>query len=362
MIGVVITVYNSADVLLDCVESLLGPTGQDVRLVLVDNASPDDSIARLEAWAAGTRPYEPDPASPLGPAPPVPKPVDLRLCPAADAAELARAPLAPVTVVRAPGNLGYDGGVNLGLSVLAARDDVALMWVLNPDCVVPPGTPAALLRAQRTAGAFSIMGSRLLYYGTPDRIHADGGRVRPWSGICESVNRGAPAATTPLPDPAGLDFVIGANMVVSRAFLDRTGPMPEDYFLYYEEVDWALRRNGLPLALAPDAVVYHHGGSAIGTGRPDVRPSAFANYFNYRNRMRFMRRFYPGRLPAAYLLNLARIGKSTLRDDAARTAGAFRGLHGLAPTAEIAGRVGPEAAVYAFGRLGAPNALAKARS
>lgn len=352
MIGVVITVYNSADVLLECVESLLASTGPEVRLVLVNNASPDDSVARLEAWAAGTLPFAPDPASPLGPARPVQKPVALRLCDAADAADLAQAPLAPVTVVRAPHNLGYGGGVNLGLSVLAARDDLALMWVLNPDCVVPPGTPAALLAAQAAAGDFSIMGSRIVYYGTPDRIHADGGRIRPWSGICESVNRGAPVATTPLPDRAGLDFVIGANMVVGRAFLDRTGPMLEDYFLYYEEVDWALRRNGLPLALAPDAVVYHHGGTAIGTGRLDARPSAFANYFNYRNRMRFMRRFHPVRLPAAYLLNLARIGKSTLRDDADRTAGAFRGLHGLAPPADIARRVGPEAAACAFGRAG----------
>ena len=51
VIGVVITVYMSADVILDCVESLLGQD-EPVRLVIVDNASPDDSIDRLKAWAA----------------------------------------------------------------------------------------------------------------------------------------------------------------------------------------------------------------------------------------------------------------------------------------------------------------------
>ena len=54
MIGVVITVYNSADVIVDCVASLFGQAAP-VRLVLVDNASPDDSIDRVQAWAAAQR-------------------------------------------------------------------------------------------------------------------------------------------------------------------------------------------------------------------------------------------------------------------------------------------------------------------
>ena len=297
MIGVVITVYNSADVLIDCVESLLGQRAP-VRLVLVDNASPDDSIARLTAWAAGEAAHVPDPASPVAGTPPATRPVEVRETTAAGAAALATTPLAPVTVVRAGRNLGYAGAVNLGLSVLAAQDDIELLWVLNPDCVVPAATPTALLEAQRAAGPFSLMGSRIVYHATPDRIHADGGRVSRVSGFCRSVNRSATVDATPLPDPASIDYVIGANMVVSRDFLARIGPMREDYFLYYEEVDWALRRGDLPLAFAGGAIVYHHGGTSIGTGRLDERPSAFSNYFNYRNRMRFMRRFHPWRLPA----------------------------------------------------------------
>jgi GT2 family glycosyltransferase len=350
MIGVVVAVYNSADVIIGCLESLLGQTAEPVSVVLVDNASPDDSIARAVAWATGALPYAPDPGSPLGPRAAAPKPIAHCEAAAAEASALKAEPLAPLTLLRAPRNLGYAGAVNLGLALLAAHTEIELLWVLNPDCVVPPETPAALLRAQRAAGPFAIMGSRIVYYGTPDRIHADGGRVRPASGICESVNRGAPMGTTPLPDPHELDYVIGANMVVSRDFLARTGPMREDYFLYYEEVDWALRRGNLPLAIAPNAVVYHHGGTAIGTGRLDERPSAFANYFNYRNRMRFMRRFHPARLPLAYALNLARIAKSAPRDDAARTAAAFRGLTGLPPPVAVAARVGPDAATLAFGR------------
>ncbi len=346
MIGVTITVYSSADVIEGCLASLFDQP-EPVRVVLVDNASPDDSIARAAAFAAA-------------------RGLRFRDVTAAEAAALAHGaptepsgePPAPLTVVRAGRNLGYAGAVNLGLGVLAADPAVGLLWVLNPDCVVPPGTPAALRRAQAAAGRFAIMGSRILYHGT-DLIHADGGRVSRWTGTCASVNRRAPAAS-PAPDPGRIDYVIGANMVVSREFLQTVGPMHEDYFLYYEEVDWALRRGALPLAYAPDAPVWHHGGTAIGTGRPDERPSAFSNYFNYRNRMRFMRRFHPWRLPVAWLVNLARIVRSLPRDDADRTLAALRGLHGLKPPAAVAARVGPEAAPLAFGRPSGPTRAATA--
>ena len=101
--------------------------------------------------------------------------------------------------------------------------------------------------------------------------------------------------------------------------------------------------------MAPDAVVYHHGGTSIGTAQLDARPTGFANYFNYRNRMRFVRRFHPWRLPTTYLLSLARILKALPVDDRDRLVGALRGLHGMPPPRFVAERVGPEAAPLAFG-------------
>ena len=344
VIGVVIVVYNSTDVILDCLESLFSQEGLELRVVVVDNASPDDSVDRIRAWAKGAEPWVAPADSPLGPRLPAPKPVAL----------VERAPggasegLAPLTILHAPRNLGYAGGVNLGLEHLAADASVELLWILNPDCVVPPETIPALLAHQRNCGPYSIMGGRIIYHENR-RIHADGGRVRRWSGVCESVNRGADASATPLPDPAGLDYIVGAHMVVSRAFLDQSGPMVDDYFLYYEEVDWAFRRGPLPLALAPNAIVYHHGGTAIGTAQLDARPTGFANYFNYRNRMRFMRRFHLWRLPTTYVLSLARILKALPVDDRDRLVGALRGLHGLPPPRFVADRLGPEAAAVAFG-------------
>ena len=44
--------------------------------------------------------------------------------------------------------------------------------------------------------------------------------------------------------PAPMEYVSGASMLASRAFLENVGLMEESYFLYFEELDWALRARG----------------------------------------------------------------------------------------------------------------------
>ena len=88
-------------------------------------------------------------------------------------------------------------------------------------------------------------------------------------------------------------------MFAGRAWLDEVGLMPEDYFLYFEEVDWCLRRGDLPLAWVPDAAVHHRIGGSIGSQgwKLDARPSELASYWMFRNRIRFVRRWFPLSLP-----------------------------------------------------------------
>ena len=96
--------------------------------------------------------------------------------------------------------------------------------------------------------------------------------------------------------------------------------------------------------------MHHHSGASIGTARLDRLASPFSNYFTYRNRMRFMRRFRPWALPAAYLYSLAKVGRLLTLGAVPEAAAAARGLHGMAPPAAVRDRVGPAAAAVAFGR------------
>lgn len=327
MIGVVVLTFHSADVIEACLTSLVSADYSDLRIVVCDNNSQDNTLDVVRSWAQAR---------------------DLDLAELdADAGPTAGEP-SRVTLLHTGANLGFAGGVNKGLAHLMADPEIDLFWVLNPDSETAPETPAAYAKCAQEAKEFGIMGGRILYHDAPRLIQSDGGQIRAWSGICHNVNSGEEPDQAIRPAPENLDFISGANMVASRKFIERVGLMVEDYFLYYEEVDWAARRGDLPLLLCPDAKVIHHGGTVIGTGSVTRAASPFANFFNYRNRMRFMRRFQPWRLPVSWGLSMLRVVKMCLKGDTKGAWGAFTGLNGLPPPAAVRNRIAVQDRDMAF--------------
>ncbi|WP_425406187.1 glycosyltransferase family 2 protein [Hwanghaeella sp.] len=312
-VGVVIVAYGSEDVLPRCLESLAASTHEEIKIAVVDNASPDSSVLAVRRHAA---------ARGLSPGNGF---AEIR---ASEIPDGKGKPVPDLTLIRAGTNLGFGAGCNLGLDLLRQDPDIDLFWLLNPDTEVPPET-ASVYALKAASGPVGLMGGRVLFHAPPNRIQSDGGRLNRWTGFCRNVNFGkAPEAAEP-PASRDIDFLLGANLVASRTFLDRVGPMREDYFLYYEEVDWALRRGDLPLALVPEAFILHHGGTVAGTGSLTGRASPLSNYYNYRNRMRFIARHNPAALPIAYAVSLwAAFGllRAGAREEAAA---AFRGLHAM---------------------------------
>jgi GT2 family glycosyltransferase len=341
-LGVVVVAFRSQDVIIECLETLVGSLGVELKVVVVDNASPDATCAAIADWASGAAPFQRPADSPLPPRQPIAKPLALETL---DEADVGRA-LGPLTLIRSSVNRGFAGGVNVGLQAL--KDQVDGYWILNPDCVVPPETAAAYAAAAQATPGFGLMTCRTMYYHWPDRTQTTGGRVDRLTGVCHQRNTDAEPT-----DAQGVEWVTGANMLVSPAFLERVGLMREDYFLYYEEVDWAFRRGDLPIVFVPEAVVYHHGGSTIGSGSLDTRPSAFSNYFNHRNRIRFARRFI-SRFPAgAYLFGLAKAGQLTLVGAFDEAYAVIAGMFEWRPPRGVREKLSdPRAAALAFGRSG----------
>ncbi|TDT73652.1 hypothetical protein BDE40_2426 [Litoreibacter halocynthiae] len=286
-LGCIIVTYNSAGYILDCLQSLCQAKAVDLRIVLVDNASHDATVQVVRNWAAQTK--------------------------------------LEISLIQAPKNLGFAGGVNLGLTRLLNDPQLDRFWILNPDCTVPSHTPAALSRAPLP---FALLGHRIAYQGQPPQIQIDGGRINRWTGATQNINIGKDAVTTPHPDQSDLDFISGASMVASRSFVEQAGLMPEQYFLYYEEVDWAQRRGALPLAICKDAVVYHSAGASIGSPTLSRGPSPISAYFKHRGRLMFMARHNLLRVPIAYLFGWGKIIQHALRRQFTPIPAIVRALHG----------------------------------
>lgn len=321
-VGVVVVTYNAGEIILDCLESLLASKGVDLRVVVVDNASGDDTIKIIENWAE-------DPTGWVQP----------------DSGHFTAASHDPVTLVsgipdggnseialiRSSVNKGFAGGVNIGLRLLQADPEIEYFWVLNPDCTTENLTASRMVDYAGEVGSFSIMTGRIFYKTPALMIQSDGGYINFLTGICTPYNLGKTGRDIPAPADADLDYISGSHMFVSRLFLDRTGLMPEEYFLYYEEIDWCCRRGDLPMLICPGAVVHHDGGHSLGSARLDRGPSQVASYFMGRSRMKFIRRHKPLGLPLAFAYSLAKVIKFLLKGQTEPALAMLRGISGMEP-------------------------------
>lgn len=351
VLGVVVVTFNSSDVILDCLESLLASTGVRLRIAVIDNASTDGTPDLIRDWAAGKTPYVVPGDLPFA-LEPAPKPL-----PYAQAAGTTLPAVAAetalghrLTMIETGLNGGFAAGVNRGLALLAADPEVPRFWVLNPDGVAPPGTAAAFAAAPAPEGGFALMGGRVNYLDPPDRIQMDGGLINRLTGVTGNIHLGRSSKATSGPGQDQLAFISGASMVASRQFYEAAGPMPEDYFLYYEEVDWALRRGRLPLLWNKDAMVYHRAGTSIGSPTLDRPATPFSLYFIHRGRMKFQRRYNPMGLPTAWAYSMAKAAQLALKGYRHEALTVLRASHGLPPPPDVRKRLTPEAARLAFGR------------
>ena len=227
MVALIVVTHNSAAVLPGLADSLLaGLAGvDDWRVVLVDNASTDDTTE-----------------------------VAARVLPDAD--------------VVAPGrNAGYAAGINAGLRRVAPDETVV---VLNPDLAIHPGAIAALLAALEDPTTGVSVPQLRSSDGTLARsLRREPSARRAWAeALLGGARAGGLGLGEVVTDPLAyehahdVDWATGAALAISPVARASVGDWDESFFLYSEEVDWCrrVRAAGLRVRFVPDAVMTHRGG------------------------------------------------------------------------------------------------------
>lgn len=185
-----------------------------------------------------------------------------------------------VEVVDAGKNGGYSFGNNIAFRrLLDAGCD--LIWLLNPDTRLLPGATRALVDCLDSDPRIGIVGSRLEDHDGTPQVAA----FNFPSPMTELINtsqigllgRLLPSAVVPRPISSQretVDWVAGASMMMKAEVLRQVGMMDEEYFLYFEEVDFcrAATRAGYRIVYEPVSRVIHHVGAA--TGISDMRKQA----------------------------------------------------------------------------------------
>jgi len=306
---ILIVNWNGWGDTVECLESVFRNDYPDYQVIVCDNGSEDGSLDLIRAWAEGNLDVfvpEDNPLRRLS-IPPFAKPVpwveldrEQAETGGAGARDGAR-----LILVQTGANLGFAGGNNVGLRYALARDDFDFVWLLNNDTVIEAHALTHLVARMKEKPDAGMCGSTLPFYRDPGTLWARGGATyNKWImharclGYREPTDRRFDHHRT----ERRMDYVAGASMLVSRVFLRDVGLLCEDYFLFYEEPDWAARAAGrYRLAYAPASVVYHKVGASIdmipkpGEGKERIMD------LTMRNAVRFTRKFYPWALPSLHL-------------------------------------------------------------
>ncbi|HEY4186200.1 MAG TPA: glycosyltransferase family 2 protein [Polyangia bacterium] len=284
---VVIINYRTPELTIDCLTSL-APEIRAVpgtKVVLIDNASGDDSLPKLTAAIErhGWRDW--------------------------------------VELIASPTNTGFAGGNNLGLETLKDHPEVRFVLLLNSDTLVEPGMLRYCLGVMEADRSLGLMSCLLLNadrtvqntarkFPTPLRLVAQDlalpwvlPRLFAWADTedPEWDRRGA---------ARDVDWVGGAFMLVRRDVIDRIGGLDDGFFFYGEDAEFChrIRANGWRVRYDPGAAIVHLGGASSDPARLAARQR---NVLQWQARYLLQRRCY-GR-SAEWLVRGADIAGSALR-------------------------------------------------
>lgn len=240
--AIVLLNFNSFEDTDECVESVLQIDEKDFKIIVVDNASQDNSLEKLQTK------YHNQPK---------------------------------VEFVVSSENLGFSGGCNLGIRK-ALNEEFTYILLLNNDTLVTTSFLTEMLHLADTDKNIGIVGGKILFADDKTSIWDAGGF------ISESSYRGIRRRE----EDTGIDtigevgFVTCCLALVKKEVFEKIGCLPEAYFFGSEEWEFSLRaqRAGFKLIYTPRSIIYHK------VGRSHDHTSAKMLYNTYRNRILFVKR------------------------------------------------------------------------
>ena len=278
----------------ECLESVFHSRYPADRLsvVVCDNGSTDGSVEKIQRWANGAEVPQLDSPAALRPLvdPPVAKPLRSVLYTREQLSRESPTPApAPLTIIANESNLGFAGGNNVGITYLVGRTEFDYVCILNNDILLHPDAITEFVKACQAIGPNGAVGGTLYEYTAADTVQAvGGGRFRMWQGMSMPITALPRSSAAPR-----VDYLSGGFVFAPRKLLEATGPMPEEYFLYGEDVDYSFRMRdaGGTLTVSSEARGWHKGGSTV------THRSPRHDYYVVRNGLEIVRRHAPGLLP-----------------------------------------------------------------
>lgn len=240
-VAFVVVNWNQRDLTLDCLTSLGLVDHRPFEVILVDNGSEDDSVARV------------------------------------------RERFPHVHIHENHANLGIAAANNVGIRWALDRG-FQYIFLLNNDTIVDPRMLAEILEVSESESDIGIVGPTMLFHERPDVVNCAGNRIDWKDAATHLLDDGRAYASIEELPPRTVDFISTCAACIKREVFESIGVMDERYFIYYDETDWFVRasRAGWRTVHVPGARIWHR---VSATMRPS---SPVQTYYMTRNRLLFI--------------------------------------------------------------------------
>lgn len=208
LVSIIVVNWNAKDYLDNCISSLLDQTYDNFEIILVDNASSDDSV------------------------------------------NFVKTNFPQVKIIQNNDNVGFAEGNNIGIE----NSIGTIIALFNPDAVADKEWLSILVNALQSSEKIAAVTGKMYYLGDQygkDAVFCTWSKIAPLSATPTNFYDDEPTSK--------VDYLSGAAMVVKREVLSKIGLLDKDYFLYFEETDMCARmiRGGYDLMYIPNALVWH---------------------------------------------------------------------------------------------------------
>jgi len=244
-----------------CIDSLLPILNENTHLIICDNCSNDDSWNHLKIFENNRF----------------------------------------IALIQTGSNKGFAGGMNVGIKYALENLNPDFIWLLNNDVQIYPDALEKLLicadQNKNKNKKIGMWGSTLLE--NDGKTQCAGGCVYyPYLTIFKPVLAGKTLKEIKEidQDKIKLDYIAGAALFIEIKIIEKIGLLNEEYFLFYEELDYSqrLKKAHFNIAWCKESVVIHKGSASVGNVRDnDKEKIRNANYYENLSTLKYSRNFYP---------------------------------------------------------------------
>lgn len=244
--GIVICNYNKCDYVLGCIQSVLESKTDDYDLYVVDNASTDDSVEKIQELY-GDR----------------------------------------LNLIVNEENLGGSGGFNTGIRKVVSAG-YKYVWCLDNDVLVDEEALSYLVKFLDEHEETGMVGSKVYHMENPDYVQQFGITID-FNELCVEAKYLNEFEDGTMPEVVYSDAVAACSVLVRTSLIKEIGPMPEANFLYWDDTEWGYRCNkaGYKVASYGKSKVLH----AMGAKKESV--NTFPVYYAWRNWINFFIKYTP---------------------------------------------------------------------